>query len=488
MTQTVLLIAVSLLLIAGPLLYARQRSKSLSGYLVSERSLGGVVSAFSYSTAAVSAGLFLGGAGFAYTYGWAGATYQLGALAGIFLTWLLVAPRVRKVAAAVGAMSTPKFLAERFECPSFRTITAVLTAIFALPMIVVQFRGIGLLFNDYLGLDYARSVVLFGIVVGAFTAFGGNFAVSYLGTIQGLIMVVGSAVCITVALADVGGLHRLNMDLAHADGNLVKFVGRVPWPIWWNLLVIFGLSQFSNPHLIPRFFSLKDSRAVRIALPLTVSINCVWVSAAVLIGLVARVKFPGLPNGDQAMPVFMRSVNPALSFIILLALVSAIISTIDTLLLAIGCNISHDLIKSALWPSLSERHELLITKASMFLICGVAFSLALLDLPLITLINSFSMGAFILIFGVPLVMGIFTRRATKAAALTAAVGGPSIYLIWKYLFVSLTGVGEMMASLAIIIPSVFLVSALTEPASQRNLQRFELAGTVPSGTGSLIES
>jgi SSS family transporter len=461
--ELIILTVVSILVIVGLLLYAHRRSSTLSGFLVSERSLGGVVSAFTYSTAAVSAGLFIGGAGFAYTYGWAGATYQLGALTGIFLTWLLVAPRVRKIASAVGALSTPKFLAERFECPSFRTITSALTVVFVLPMIVIQFRGAGLLFENYLGLDYAWSVIVFGLLVGLFTALGGNFAVSYLSTILGTLMVIGSMACIGSGLSQVGGLQTLNARLAASDASLVGFVGRVPWPVWWNLLVIFGLAQFSNPHLIPRFFSLRDNKAVRLALPLSMFINCLWVCAAVLIGLVARVQYPGLTSGDQAMPVFMRSLSPAMSVLILIALMSAIFTTIDTLLLAVGSNISHDLIKGLLWPRLSERGELLLARFSMLVICAICLSLSLLELPLITLINSFAMGAFILILGLPLVMGIFFRRATKEAALTAAIGGPMIYLVWKYAFEPLTGIGEMIASLAIIIPTVMVVSLLTRP-------------------------
>jgi sodium/pantothenate symporter len=464
MSETNLLIAAVLLLMAGLLLYARRRSKSLSGFLVSERSLGGVVSAFTYSTAAVSAGLFIGGAGFAYTYGWAGATYQLGALSGIFLTWLLIAPRVRKMASAVGALSTPNFLAERFECPSFRTVTSALTIVFVLPMIVVQFRGAGLLFENYLGLDYERSVIVFGLLVGLFTALGGNFAVSYLSTILGTLMVIGSVACIGSGLSQVGGLQNMNAQLAARDANFVRFVGRVPWPVWWDLLVIFGLAQFSNPHLIPRFFSLRDSQAVRLALPLSMFINCLWVCAAVLIGLVARVQYPGLSSGDQAMPVFMRSLSPAVSSLILIALVSAIFTTIGTLLLAVGSNISHDLIKGLFWSGLSERGELWLTRLAIVVVGAIGFSFSLLDLPLITLINSFAIGAFILILGLPLIMGIFFRRATKEAALTSAIGGSVLYLVWKYFLVSRTGIGEMIASLVIIIPTSMIVSWLTRQA------------------------
>ncbi|GEM_PF-1265805 len=474
MGHTTLLVIVSLLLLVGPLWYARRRSTTLSGYLIADRSLGGVVSAFTYSSAAVSAGLFLGGAGFAYVYGWAGATYQLGALVGILLTWMLIAPRVRKMAASVGALSTPRFLAERFECPALRTITSALTVIFVLPMVIVQFRGAGLLFQNFLGLDYTWSVIIFGLLVGFFTALGGNFAVSYLDTIQGSIMIMGSIVCVVVGLSDVGGLYHLNAQLARVDMDLVRFMGEVPRPIWWNLLVIFGLAQFSNPHLIPRFFSLRDHRAVRWALPLSVSINCLWVCAAVLIGLVARVKYPGLASGDEAMPVFLQSLSPVMSFVILLALLSAIFSTADSLLLTAGTNVAHDIVRGMFWPGLSERGELWLAKWSMFVLCGICFTLSLLDLPLITLMNSFAMGAFVLIFGLPLVFGIFSRRATKEAALTAVIAGPIIYLGWKYWLVPVTGIGEMMASLLILIPTMIVVSMVTEPNSASCLERFEL--------------
>ncbi len=294
-------------------------------------------------------------------------------------------------------------------------------------------------------------------MVGVFTAIGGNSAVSYLGMIQGVVMIIGSAFCVQRGLAEVGGLQSLNLKLAAADAALVQFVGNVPPAVWWNLLLVFGLAQFSNPHLIPRFFSLRSGDAARLALPLSIAVNCLWVLAAVLIGLVVRVQSPGLSSGDQAMPLFLRTLPPALSFVILLALLSAIFSTIDTLLLAVGSNIAHDVIKGAVARGLSERCELIIAKFSMLAVSAVCFGL------LITLINSFAMGAFILILGVPLVMGLFFVRVTKQAAISAAAGGPIIYVAWRYTLAPVTGIGEMVASLALVIPLVVFINFMSRP-------------------------
>ena len=160
------------------------------------------------------------------------------------------------------------------------------------------------------------------------------------------------------------------------------------------------------------------------------------------------------------MPVFMKSLPPVLSFVILMALLSAIFSTVDTLLLAVGTNVSHDVIKSIIFPNMSERKELLVARLSMGALSVVCFGLSLMDLPLITLINSFAMGAFILILGIPLVMSLFMKRPTLQAALTASIGGPIFYVLWKYTLAQPTGIGEMIASLVVIIPVALLVNGL----------------------------
>lgn len=91
----------------GIVWFFRHRATTLSDYYVGGRNIGGWVTAFTWSAAAASAGLFLGGAGMTYTFGWPGMMYQFGSLGGVFIAWLLLAPRLRRMSARLGAMTTP---------------------------------------------------------------------------------------------------------------------------------------------------------------------------------------------------------------------------------------------------------------------------------------------------------------------------------------------------------------------------------------------
>jgi sodium/pantothenate symporter len=458
--------------VVAVVMLSRTRTASLGEYLGGKHNLGGFVSAFTWSASAASAGLFLGGAGMAYTFGWPGTMYQFGSLGGIFLAWILLAPRLRKLAARTGAISTPTLIARRYGMPVLKLITAVWTLVFVVPMMIVQFRGAGLMFETYFGLSYTWSLVVFGLIVAAFTALGGYFAVAYLDTLQGLVMTLGMAILLPVGLASVGGFSGLNASLAGINPKLVEWTGMMPKTLQIGLAITFLVSFLGQPHLVIRFYSLKDTKAARIAFPLSMALTTFWMLSGCMIGLISRVAFPGLRVGDLAMPTAISNFLPVAGIIVWLALISAIMSTIDSLLLAVGSAFSHDIVKGYLRPDLSERSELLLSKVGVFVICVISFLLAIKPPGLITIINSFAMGAFALLLGIPLVLGVYWKRASAAAALTAVLAGPAVFILWKNYLVKTTGLHEMPAAILITVPLVILVNLLTAPPSQQTVDRY----------------
>ena len=64
-----------------------------------------------------------------------------------------------------------------------------------------------------------------------------------------------------------------------------------------------------------------------------------------LVALAAIGLFPLLPSGDLAMPLIaISALPPVLGTVLLAAIVSAIMSTVDSLLLVAGSALSHDLL------------------------------------------------------------------------------------------------------------------------------------------------
>ncbi|HHY94780.1 MAG TPA: hypothetical protein GX513_07190 [Firmicutes bacterium] len=336
----------------------------------------------------------------------------------------------------------------------------------------MQFKGAGLMFQTNLGLDYTWSLVLFGLLLAAFTAAGGYFAVAYLDTIQGIIMTLGMLIMLPGGLHAVGGFSGLNAKLAAINPGLVDWVGFMPKSLLIGLTVLYVVSFWGQPHLAARFYTLRDKTAVRLSFPISQALTTFWMLSGCIIGLVARVLWPNLKTGDLAMPVAIQNLLGVAGIVVWLALLSAIFSTVDSLLLVVGTNVSHDIIKGYIWRGMSDRTELIVSKLACFVICAIALVLALNPAPLITIVHSISMGAFAIFLGIPLAIGVFWRRANAAGAAVAVTGGPIIYLLWKLFLVKPTGLHEMVGSLLVTVPLLVLVTLATSPPAEREVQRF----------------
>ncbi|MEW6522931.1 MAG: hypothetical protein AB1445_05040 [Bacillota bacterium] len=174
--------------------------------------------------------------------------------------------------------------------------------------------------------------------------------------------------------------------------------------------------------------SLKDTKAARIAFPVSMALTTFWMMSGCLIGLISRVPFPGLRVGDLAMPTAIMNFLPVAGIIVWHALISAIMSTVDSLLLAVGTSFSLDIVKRYIRKNLSDKVQLVLSKVGAFLICTIAFLLAIKPPSLITVINGFAMGTFSLL-GIPLLMAVYWKWATTTAAVVATLGGPLVFII-----------------------------------------------------------
>lgn len=283
---------------------------------------------------------------------------------------------------------------------------------------------------------------------------------------------MGMLVILPVTLHAVGGLSALNTKLAAINPGLVDWVGFMPKSLLIGLTVLYIVCFWGQPHLAPRFYALKDSAAMRIAFPVSQILNTFWLFSGCIVGLAARVLWPNLKTGDLAMPMAIQSMLGVGGLVVWLALLAAIFDSLNALLLVVGSNVSHDIIKRYISPGMSERTELVVSKIACFAISVVAILLALNPAPLITIVHSVSMGAFSIFLGIPLAIGVFWPRANAVGAGVAVVAGPVIYILWRQFLVKPTGLHEMVGSLLVTVPLVVLATLLTRPQPQEQVRKF----------------
>jgi len=124
------------------------------------------------------------------------------------------------------------------------------------------------MFEGQLGVDYFWGIVIFGVIIAVFTAVGDYFAVAYLDARQGIIMTIGMLFLLPITLGSAGGFEGLNTSLVQMNPDFVHWRGFMLPTLQIGLFFVFLFAFIGQPHLIVRFYSIKDKAATRLAFSL----------------------------------------------------------------------------------------------------------------------------------------------------------------------------------------------------------------------------
>jgi sodium/proline symporter len=351
--QTVLLTLVAYkLALVGIGVVTKGRTRDGLDFFLGGRQLGPMVAAVSSAASSSSAWTLLGVSGAAYSWG-LGALWLFPACVGGFvINWLLIAPGLRRLSLATGAVTVTELLAGPRGQRGRQAVVLLASMIVLLSLgayVASQFQGAGKAFSETFGLSMTSSIVLGAGVVLLYTMLGGFWAVSVTDTLQGLMMAAASVVIPIAALVAVGGPAGLVEGLQQVpiDGYLSLTRG---WP--WTLGIGFilgllgiGLGYPGQPHVVNRYMALKQGDAVmRRARTIGIGWSVLVYSGMLILGLAGRVLFPDLADPEVVMITAANSLLPAVAAgIVIAAVLSAIMSTADSQLLVAASALTHDL-------------------------------------------------------------------------------------------------------------------------------------------------
>jgi Na+/proline symporter len=225
-----------------------------------------------------------------------------------------------------------------------------------------------------------------------------------------------------------------------------------------------------------RYYSMKDETTVRHAIGISMAFQAVIGSSVMIIGLGMRGLFPVLPSADQASSVLASSVmSPLAGALFLVAMVSAIMSTVNSVLLVTGGAFAHDLYARLVRPGSSERRLLAVNRLAIAAlgIIPLWFALQKLgDVQAIVVEQTKFIASF---FFVPIVVGLNWRRGTREGAIAALAGGFVACLVWTFTlqrsFAS-HGIDAVEVGVAASALLFVAVSLATRPTPEQNLKVF----------------
>ncbi len=477
MSSTFVLGGLAVYIIVGTAIAWAARNRvgaGMSEYFLAGRTLGGVVAALTYSATTYSAFMLIGLAGLTYQGGVGALGFELIYLAGLGLV-VFFGPRFWRVGRAFDYVTPAEMLGDRYGSRALAMVVAILSCGFLIPYSAVQLMGIGYLLE---GLTGGEVTFMFGVVVAVLLAvawayLAGMRSVAWTDSLQSLVMIVSAVAVLVLVVRALGGPSTFIATLERDHGPWLA----VPGPGYFDLSTFIGLTlpwfffSISNPQVSQRLFVPKSVASMRVMVLGFLGFGFVYTLVSVIWGFSALVLFPGLENPDLATPTLLSSsvVPPLLALLVMLGIVAAAISTVDSILLTLSSMVSRDLYAN-LAADATEKRQLLAGRLVIPVIALFAFLFARLRLDLIAVLSVASSAG--LLVTVPAIVGaFFWRRSSAAGAMASVLLGAAVVLLTQ--FGGWRPLGQWPGVWGLTVAAlVFVGVSLVTPAASAGAERF----------------
>ena len=414
-----------------------RRTRGVSDYFVGGRSMGPIAIGLSFFATYSSTNSFVGFSGQAYDWG---VTWFLliPFVVGLsLLAWVAVAPRLRTFTESLGSLTIPDFIGFRFGSPAARVMAAAIVLFASFFYMTAVFKGIGNLLEVFLDIPYRAAIIIVFFIVMLYTVVGGFISVVKTDAVQGVVMIVAGILLFRGTMAAGGGFESY---AALADDPatepLLRWGGGVAVPLALGVVFAGTVKFVVEPRQLSRFYALESRAAAR---------KGVWVSTAAFllvytllipVGLYARNIMPGgLADTDLVVPQLLTMpevFSAGTGAFLLLAMVAAAMSSLDSVLLVMASTTQRDLVGMWRRPA-SERAALRETRFYVALFALITALIALNPPDGIVGLTAFSGAVYGACFGPALLMGLYWRRGNGRAAVASFATGLVVLVAWDWL-------------------------------------------------------
>ncbi|MDH3547356.1 MAG: sodium/proline symporter [Gammaproteobacteria bacterium] len=475
MSATVLVLLIYLLLLAGFAIWSRAETGTLSGFFLAGKKLPYWVVAFSTNATGESGWLLLGLTGMGYAVGAQAYWVVVGEITGIALSWGLVSRRLKRRSDETDSITVPDVLAASVGDPKhvIRSIAVVIILVMVTTYVTAQMVASGKALSGFVGMDYSTGVIIGAVIITAYTFVGGYKAVSYTDVLQGALMLAGLIIVPVVAIRAAGGWSNVTATLAAedpallnmfslADGGIAGWVGIVSF-------VAIGLPFLGVPQLLVRFMSARDDEELKKARIVSVIVLLFFTFGAVTAGIAGRALFPGLDDPESIFPTLSSELfSPAIAGVLLVVVLSAIMSTVDSLLLLASSAIVRDAIQKIFGSSKSDHQLAGIGKLVTLIIAMVGVAFAIPEAKFIFWFVLFAWSGLGAAFGPVVLCLLYYRHTTSAGVAGGMLAGFLTSVIWVLAFKEQSfGLYEAVPGFLAGIVVTLLVSGATRAAADQ---------------------
>lgn len=485
---TTAIVVAYLLIVLAIGYWATRKTKSSKDFFIAGKQIGTVALALAAFSATLSGFLFVGAPGLIYKIGTSAMWFTLSTALAYTVLWVVSGKRMRLLVEVKDVMTVADAIKARFDSRFAAGLAGVATLIGVVLYLATQLLAMGVILSYVFGISVTTAVIIGMVITLLYAIGGGMLAGIYTDVFQGFMMAITSIVIFSYALTAGDGMMNITNVIAQspalAEGGLgYKFVGPfglVPPILAMSWFFLFALGVIGQPHLVHKFFMVKDIKKLRHGALLTTIPAIISGFLAFGVGMVVKSKvlsgeLTALANADDAITVFLLTyTTPVLTGLAFAGIASAIMSTADSFINIASAAAVRDL-PNAFGKSLSEKAELNWGRITSLALGLVAVLLAVsLSSEGIALLGAFGWGTFAAALAPAIGLGFNWKRATKEGAIASIAAGlilgiglemaKNLNMAWYTEGLGSLGIYNGVFALSISAIVFIVVSMITKPA------------------------
>jgi len=413
--------------------FAARKTKTANDFYTADGGLTGAQNGMAIAGDYMSAASFLGIAGMIALAGFDGFFYSIGFLVAYLVVLYLVAEPLRNL----GKYTMADMIAARFNASKVRGVAAMNSIAISIFYMIAQLVGAGALIELLLGIPYTTSVIIVGILMTIYVVFGGMTATSWVQIIKAILLMAGTAVISFMVFAKFDfSIFKMFSEVKQATPLGDSFLNpgnkfKLPLDtISLNLALVLGTAGL--PHILIRFFTVKDAPTARKSVVYATWIIGVFYILTIFLGFGAAA-FVGSEDiiaanaaGNMAAPLLAKALGGDLLFAFVAAVAFAtILAVVAGLVLSAASAFAHDFYSHILRKGLATEKEQM-TAARL-----ASIAVALISMVLALFAQSMNVAFLVsLAFAVAasanlpvILLTIFWRRFNTGGAVTGMVVG-----------------------------------------------------------------
>ena len=457
---------------------AYKRTHSLDDYILGGRKLGWVVTALSVGASDMSGWLLLGLPGAIYLSGLSEIWIGIGLVLGAYCNWFFVSKRLRIYSQyASNSLTLPDYFENRFIDTTrvLRLVSAFVILLFFTFYTASGLVGGAILFENSFGLQYSSALIFGGLIIVGYTFIGGFLAVAWTDAVQAALMLLALLVAPTVVVLNSGGTEMVwehvravnpqNTEL-FSDITLIGFLSLIAW----------GLGYAGQPHILARFMAVENPQKLVAARRIAMVWMVLVLFGSVATGLAGIAYFADNPleNPETVFIALSQQLfNPWVAGVITAAILSAIMSTIDSQLLVSSSVISEDFYRVFIRQDATEKELLMVSRAAVVAIALLAMVIASDRESRVLDLVSYAWAGFGAAFGPVIVFSLFWRKMTAASAIVGMVVGAVTVVVWSNLTGGLFELYEIVPGFVFASMAIVIITLLKPASDARALSTFE---------------